>query len=637
MEERFFTERGESLNACMRDCYDTCAIEADLIEGNLRIRGSRKLPITAGFLCKKGERLSKWVFSNDRLKKPLVNRSGRFVEVSWKEAIETVANRFKWHLDRGASHEILLYQYAGDRGVVNYHFPMRLFHRIGATFIDHGICDRAGQEALREVYGTSVGLSPEEVENGSLLVYWGMNPVWTNLHGYVYMRKKGVEIWTVDVRMSETARKSEDYFIIKPGSDAIFALLIAKTMVEYGWYDEDFLKENAVGFEEFREYLKRLDYSLAEEVGISRERITNFARRFWERKGVIHIGYGFQRAVRGGQAVWAVSILPALAGRKSGFIYDMKVLRKDYAEGRFLRKSSVRFVPQMKVADEILSGKVETVFVYNANPLVSSQNIGRLKRAFEKAFVVVHDIFMTDTARQADVVFPASTFFERLDIADSYYHTYVILNQPIVKLYGMSNSDLARELADALSLNDRALYEADEEVIEKVLTDSGIDPEKLWKEKVVKGRKFESPVMTPSGKIELFSSRAFSRSIYPNLEAAEDQGSYVLITPTHELTITSQYYNLLDNGYPFIHVNPSDAKEKSLKGGEKVRIIGPGGEAIFKVKLDLNLPRGVVMACKGMWKSIEGFTINEVIGDEVQEQYGDASIFHGIRVRLEKL
>ncbi len=290
---------------CMRDCYDTCSIISEFKGGELRVRGNPQHPVTAGFLCPKGALLPRWFHSKDRLKSPLLRTgergSGEFREVSWEEAVKLVADKLRETIEQHGSESVLVYQYAGDRGVVNYAFPLRLFHHLNAAMLDYGICDRAGQEALKDVYGTAVGLDPEELGNQRLIVYWGLNAFWTNLHGFMLARRNNLEVWTVDVVRTETAKRSGRFFQIRPGTDVLLALGVAKVIIEEDIYDRAFVRENVYGFEEFKNYVKRLslDY-VSQETGLSIEKIEEFASEYVDKRGVIPIAYGFQRAFAGG-------------------------------------------------------------------------------------------------------------------------------------------------------------------------------------------------------------------------------------------------------------------------------------------------------------------------------------------------
>ncbi|NJE76132.1 molybdopterin-dependent oxidoreductase [Thermococcus sp. ES12] len=633
-------------SVCMRDCYDTCSMVGELRNGKLRVRGNPEHPVTAGFLCPKGALLPKWFHAEDRLKIPLIRTgergSGEFREVGWKEAIKLVAEKLRETIDEHGSESVLVYQYAGDRGVVNYAFPLRLFHYLNASTLDYGICDRAGQEALRDVYGTAVGMDPEKLRDQRLIVYWGINAFWTNLHGFMLAKRYGLEIWTVDVVRTETARRSQRFYQIKPDTDALFALAVAKVIVKEGLYDKAFVRENVYGFEEFKNYVKTLSLEyVSRETGLSVEMVESFARDFAEKRGVIHIGYGFQRSLAGGEAVRAISILPALVGHRFGFIYDMKTIDKSYAEGAFLRTKPARRIPQMKLAEYIERGEIKFLYIYNSNPLASLPNQNRLRRALVEndVFVVTHDIFLTDTALYSDVVLPANTFFERLDIADSYYHRYVALNEPVARLYGKSNSEMTRLLARELGIENPHLYESNEEVIEKILEINGLSWEELKAKGFVKVPERPRKWKTPSGKIEFYSQRAMERGLSPFPEYRKFEGKYPLrlLTPTHRMTITSQYHNTYNMIDPNLYINPSDAREMGIGDGDTVEVFNDYGKIKTKAKITEDVPPGVVLLYKAFWVKLLGWNANFLTSDDTLEKYGNGSAYHSTWVDVRKI
>ncbi|NJE61191.1 molybdopterin-dependent oxidoreductase [Thermococcus sp. 21S7] len=633
-------------SVCTRDCYDTCSILSEFRDGRLRVKGNPEHPITAGFLCPKGALLPKWFHAEDRLKKPLVRTgergSGKFRETDWDEAIGLVAKKLRETIEGHGSESVLVYQYAGDRGVVNYAFPLRLFHYLNTAMLDYGICDRAGQEALRDVYGTAVGMDPEGLKNQKLLVYWGINASWTNLHGFTLARKYGLEIWTVDVIRTETAKRSDRFFRIRPDTDVLFALGVAKVIIEEGLYEEAFVRGNVYGFEEFTNYVKTLslDY-VSRETGIGTDEIRTFAREFAEKRGVIHIGYGFQRSLAGGEAVRAIAILPALVGHRFGFIYDMKTIDKSYAEGAFLRTKPAKRIPQMKLAEYIERGEIKFLYVYNSNPLASLPNQNRLRKALleNDVFVVTHDIFLTDTALYSDVVLPANTFFERLDIADSYYHRYIALNEPVAGLHGKSNSEVTRLLAKALGIDNPHLYESDEEVIRKVLESNGISWEELKAGGFVRVPEKPRTWETPSGRIEFYSQRAVERGLSPFPEYRKFKGKYPLrlLTPTYRMTITSQYHNTYWMIDPNLYINPADAGWRGIEDGDTVEVFNGNGSIRTEARLTEDVPRGVVMLYKAFWARILGWNANFLAADETVEKYGNASAYHSTWVDVRKV
>lgn len=631
-------------NTCMRDCYDTCAIVTEIKNDKIKVRGNPNHPITGGFLCPKGAMLSKWVHSEERLRTPLIRTGERgknnFRESSWKEAINLIAQKLEETIRSYGSESVLVYQYAGDRGVINYAFPLRLFHYLNATFLDYGICDRAGQEALKDIYGTAIGLDPEKLREQELIVYWGINAFWTNLHGFMLAKRFGLQIWSVDVIKTETAKRSDKFFQIKPNTDVLFALGIAKLIIENELYDRDFVRKNVSGFEEFKEYVSKLDLDfISKETGLNRERIEEFAFEYAEKRGIIHIGYGFQRSLTGGEAVRAIGILPALVGHKFGFIYDMKTIDKSYAEGKFLRTKPLKRIPQMELAKHIENGEIKFLYIYNSNPLASLPNQNRLRKALKEndVFVVVHDIFLTDTALFADVVLPANTFFERLDIADSYYHRYVSLNEKVIEVAGKSNYEVTKLLAKALGIKHPYLYESEEEIIRKILEMNGLSFDELKEKGFIKVEEKERGYNTPSGKIEFYSQRALKRGLspFPQYKPIKGKGLQ-LLSPTYRFTVTSQYHNTYKIIDANLYMNPEDAEERGICDGDLVEVYNEFGSIRTKVKVTEDVQRGVVVLYKAFWTKLLGWNVNFLTTDEVNDDYGKASAYHSTWVEVRK-
>ncbi len=253
--------------------------------------------------------------------------------------------------------------------------------------------------------------------------------------------------------------------------------------------------------------------------------------------------------------------------------------------------------------------------------------------------MVTHDIFLTDTALYSDVVLPANTFFERLDIADSYYHRYVALNEPVERLYGKSNSEVTRLLAKALDINNPYLYESDEEVIRKILELNGLSWEELKNKGFIKVPEKPRTWETLSGKIEFYSQRAVERGLNPFPEYRKVEGKYPLrlLTPTYRMTITSQYHNTHGMIDPHVYMNPTDARERGILDGDTVEVFNEYGRVRTKVKLSEDVSHGVVLLYKAFWPSLLGWNANFLTTDETVEEYGNGSAYHSTWVEVGKI
>ena len=620
-------------NVCMRDCYDTCALLTEFDGESIEVRPNPENAVTANFLCPKGYHLGAWFLSGERLKNPLV-RSGQkpsssFVETNWDNAIGIVAKRIREVIHKHGPRAVLLHYYYGDRGLLNANFPHRLFNYLNASIVEDVICDRNGEEALTEMYGDPQGMDPEALSGEKLIVYWGINAAWTNMHGFALAKRLGLEIWAVDVLRSETVRRADRGIVIRPESDVLLALGIAKVMVEEGMYDADFVEKHVVGFESFRDYLRGLSMEfISSETGIGEGEIRKIAEEYWEKRGVIHIGYGFQRTLNGGEAVKAIAILPALAGKMRGFIYSNRILPRNYVRGEFLRREKGHAITQLELADAIEDGRVKFVFIYGTNPLATLPNQRKLRDAIlsSDVFIALHDVFLTDTALYSDVVLPANTFFERFDLADSYYHRYIAVNEKVTSLNGKSNVEVAKLLARALAQDNPYLYEDEESIAEHTLREIGLSLDELRRRKVIKVPLSTLKPTTESGKIEIRAP--------PRYERHEGQG-LKLISATYLYTISSQYHNTMRREDTRIHLNPEDARERGIKEGDRVRVHNELGEITTEAHLSEDIPRGIALMYKAFWHSLTGRDVNFLVSDASCERYRGTTM-HSTWVKVEK-
>ncbi len=634
-----------TFNVCMRDCYDTCALITEIRNGKMIVKANPQNRVTQNFLCPKGALLPNWVFSEKRIKMPLI-RTGQkpsleFKTSSWDEAISLIAKKMKDTMVKYDAKSILLYYYYGDRGFVNAHFPHRLFNYLNASIIEDTICDRAGEEALKDIYGSAQGMDPEELENEKLLIYWGINAAWTNMHGFYLAKRLGLEIWTVDVTKTQTAKKSHRFFMIKPETDVLFALGIAKIIVERKMYNSEFLKQHTIGFKEYKEYLNSLDLEYISKVtGIDMGDMDDFAKNYAQKKGVIHIGYGLQRTLNGGEAVRAISILPALVGKMRGFIYSNHLLPRDYVRGKKLRKKEGYKITHIELADYIEDGKIKFIFIYGTNPFATLPNQNKLRDAVlnNDVFIALHDLFLTDTALFSDVFLPANTFFERRDITDSYYHRYLAFNDKAISVAGKSNSEVARMLARALGMKEKVFYEGDDEIIEKVLRKMGISYKELQKKGVIKIPSSSYEPETKSGKIELKSSRAIKRGLceFPKYKPVEGNG-LKLISATYLFTISSQYHNTYGYEDPAIYINPEDAIVRGIKNGDMVRVFNSCGSVKTIARISNDIQKGVVLMYKAFWPMKLGWNVNYLTPTQMNEKYGKGNAVHSAWVEVEKI
>lgn len=575
---------------------------------------------------------------------------GKFRQISWDQALEEIAAEIRKSSADNGTDSILQYDYAGAMGTLQQHFPCRFFNAIGASRVTHAICSQAGEKALQIVYGSSLGMLPEEIEKCRLIVVWGMNPAWSTPHGYEMLKrahKHGAKIYVIDPVKTATTELGI-HLQINPTTDAAMALGCINHIIENKLYSEEFVQRNTVGFDRLTDISRKYDLNaMAKITGLRKRDMEDFIADYVSlRPSCIMIGYGLQRNRNGGEMVRSICILPALIGENRGFFYstDLADIDYDYLEGTQLLSRKKVDYNMVDLGRTLETGKIKLLFVYNSNPLATlpNQNLVRKGFARDDVFVVVHDLFMTDTADYADIVLPATSFFEHMDMGYSYFHQYTSLNERAIEPLGesKSNSDLFRALASRLKLTQKELYEDDEKILRTLLSkskvvDGNFDALKkkgFLKMKVPNRRTYE----TPSGKIELYSDAAAKEGLGPLPSHVEvlKKLPYQLLSPAHRLLVKSQYHPQRPEVKPVVYVNPEDAAEEGIETGSKVTLANELGEYTAEAEVSDIVPRGVMLSYSVLWpKMSEGNNVNFVTTDYVQK-YGGNSAFNSTFVRV---
>jgi anaerobic selenocysteine-containing dehydrogenase len=642
-------------NTCPRDCYDSCSIVTRVRDGKLHsIEANKKQPFTQGFLCPKGQNLMQYVYSKERVLYPLKRDGkkgeGKFKRISWDQALNEIADQIKTRSASYGTDSILQYDYAGTMGHIQRYFPSRFFNAIGASRITHTICSRAGDKALDIVYGSCLGMLPEEIEKCRLIVVWGMNPAWSSPHGFELIKKaqkRGAKVYVIDPIKTATAEIGI-HLQIKPTTDAAMALCCVNHIIENRLYPEEFVRNNTTGFEKLAEVSKKFDLNaMAKITGLVKRDIEDFIADYVSlRPNCIMMGYGMQRNRNGGEMIRAISVLPALIGENRGFFYstDLDDFDRQYLEGWGLTSRKKAYHNMVDFGRTLESGRIKMMFVYDSNPLATlpNQNLVRKGFAREDIFTVVHDLFMTDTADYADILLPATSFFEQFDIHTSYLHQYLSINEKAIEPLGeaKSNSDLFRSLASAMKLTAKELYEEDEKIAKTLISKSKAVEgtfEALKKKGFVKLRVPDRNVyITPTRKIELYSATAAAEGLGGLPAHVEVQGKlpYQLLTPVHKLLVRSQYHILHPELSPVVYVNKRDALEEGIEDGGTVTLSNEFGEWTVKSEISESVPPGVMLAYSALWpKLADGKNANFLTTDYVQK-YGGNSAFNSTFVRV---
>ena len=642
-------------NTCPRDCYDTCSIVTRVRNGKLHtIEANSKQPFTKGFLCPKAQGLTQYVYSKQRVLYPMKRDGpkgkGKFKRISWDQALQEIVDQIRERSAKYGTDSVLQFDYAGTMGQIQRFFPSRFFNAIGAARITHTICSRAGDKALGLVWGSSLGMLPEEIEKCRLIVIWGMNPAWSTPHGIDIIKKaqkNGAKLYVIDPLRTATAELGV-HLQIKPASDAAMALGCINHIVENRLYPEEFVKLNTTGFDRLVEISRKFDLnSMARITGLRTRDMEDFIADYVSlRPNCIMMGYGMQRHRNGGEMIRAISMLPALIGENRGFFYstDIDDFDRAYLEGTTLTSRKKVYYNMVDFGRTLETGKIKMMFVYNSNPLATLPNQGLVRKGFsrEDLFTVVHDLFMTDTADFADIVLPATTFFEHFDINTSYMHQYLSLNEKAIEPLGeaKSNSDLFRALAGAMRLTSRELFEEDEKIARTLMSKSKAVEgsfDDLKKKGFVRMKVPNRNVyQTPTRKIELFSSSAIAEGLggLPSHVEVEKKNPYQLLSPVHRLLVRSQYHEMHPEIQPVVYVNAKDAEAEEIENGGTVTLANEFGDWTVRAEVSPMVPRGIMVSYSVLWPKLSGGkNVNFLTTDFVQK-YGGNSAFNSTFVRV---
>ena len=633
--------------ACARDCYDTCRLLAEVSGGKLvRVRASNELT-TRGILCPKAIADPMRVYSHSRILYPYVKAVKGFRRVSWGEALSMVTSRLGELLNDPS--KILYLEYAGNIGLVTRYFSRRLWHYIRAVRTDYSICDAGGEEALKLTYGSTYGMLPKDYSRVKLFIFWGFNPVASAPHIFSLINEvrssKGASVVTIDIRDSETAKLSDVHVRIKPGSDGVLALGIANYLISEGKIDEEFIKKYVHGFREFSEHVSKYDLRTVEELtGVLKDEVIDLAEALYEsRPFCILMSYGLQRRVGGGEIVRSIAALPAILGVHRGFYYgnrDGLALDFKYIEGSHLGAPS-KVISMQKVGEHLARGDFKFVYIHLTNPAATLPNLSSVIEGLKRSdvFVVVHDTHWSDTAKVADVVLPAPTFYEKQDVVCGYWHNYIFLNEPVIEPLGesLSEAELMREIAGQLNLSPSVAPDYFT-VIRGAIGNEVFG--KLMKEKVAElPYKPLSEYQTPTGKIELYSTIAAAKGLSPlpnppgGEVLAEDE--YLLITSAHPSYMHTQFEDVYGDVPPDVMINDSDARNLGVSDGDVIELFNKLGRVHVRAKVSSDVPQGVLWIPRHA-RGLDGKRVSVLMSDDIEE-IGGGSVLNSTRVKIRKV
>jgi anaerobic selenocysteine-containing dehydrogenase len=715
--------------ACPHDCPDACGVLITVENGRAtRIQGDPAHPITRGFLCAKVAKYLDRVYSPDRVLYPMRrvmpkgsgdlrssappgpfdSAQGRlsraavptqavvaqaFERISWDEALDEITARFKQIISEFGSEAILPYSYGGTLGVLNgAAMDRRFFHRLGASQLARNICSAAGEAGLKSVIGIKLGTEPEQFRQSRYIIAWAANIHGNNVHLWPFIeeaRRQGAKLVVIDPYKTRTAKCADWYLPINPGTDAALALGMMHVIINENLHDADYVARYTVGFDQLRAKVQEYPPErVAEWTGISAPDIVQLAREYASTKpAVIRLNYGVQRSEGGGMATRAITMLPCITGTwkqvggglqlstSGAYQLNEEGLQRPDLMFKSLGRPA-RIVNMVELGDALntlADPPIQALLVYNSNPAAVCPNHNEVIRGLRRAdlFTVVHEQFFTDTTDYADIVLPATTFFEHKDLQKAYGHYFLQMSHQAIEPLGecRPNMELFRALAQRMGFEDDCFKESVEQMMDIALSSSN-----PWLREIGRERLEREPHMrlnfdgqlsgdrsqaflpfakgdfpTPSGKAELYSESLKALGLDPVVEfkpARESRhGTQSKAFPLELLArkadnfLNSSFSNLPSvremEELGLLEMNADDARARGIADGDTVRVFNRRGDILLKARVNGTVQTGVVSA-RLIWAKLSsgGKNINVLTSQKLSD-LGNSATFYSVLVEVE--
>ncbi len=673
-------------STCPHDCPSTCALEVERIDSHTigRVYGAQN-PYTAGVVCAKVARYAERVHHPDRLSQPLrrinaKSSAGEFEAISWDSALDLVADRFHKIIQQFGAEALWPYHYAGTMGLVQRDGIDRFRNCLGTSQQHSTFCTALADAGWIAGTGTKRGSDPRNIGHSDLIVVWGGNPVNTQvnlMHHISVARKKGAKLVVIDPYLTGTAKQADMHLMLQPGTDGALACAIMHVILQEGLTDPDYLEKYTDYSADFELHLSDKTPQWASSItGLPVEQIVEFARAYGAtRKSFIRLGYGFTRSRNGAVSMHAVTCLPALTGAwtqvgggalySNGAIYgiDQTLIR-----GLDQCQPGVRVLDQSRIGDVLLGNEADLqggppvmgMLVQNTNPAVVAPESIKVCQGLSRSdlFICVHEQFMTDTARYADVVLPATMFLEHDDLYQAGGHTHLQMTKKVIEPFAecLSNHEVLCGLADRLGVQHQGFTMSAWELCDDALARSGRpDAESLYAgrwhdcERGLGSHNFLDGFATDDKK---FHFKADWQKVGPNYAgmptypdqwgvidvAGDDYPLRLVAAPARQFlntTFTETESSRQREGKPVLLMHSDDMQKYQLHADQRIRLSSAQGSIVTRVKAFNGLQCGVVVM-ESIWPNSafeEGVGVNALVSAEPGFPNGGAT-FHDTAVHV---
>jgi len=665
--------------SCHHDCPDSCVWDVTVEDGRaVRLRGNSEHPTTQGQLCPKVNRFLDRVYHDDRILTPL-RRSGpkgsdQFEPVSWDEALSEIAERFTALIDTVGAESILQYSLDGTQGVIQKGIMAdRFFNTLGASDIRRDICGVTAWVGAADVSGVPFGIDPEDMRHSKTIILWGTNTHMTNRHLWPVIeeaRQAGATVIVIDPVRTSTAEKADQFLQIRPGTDVALVAALIAVFDRDGLLDPDWLSEHTTGWEQLRASAHARSLEEAAVItGISAEQIADLAHAYATNSpSAIRVLVGPEHREHGRSIMRAIALLPSVTGAwrevggglaRSTQVYFDTALNHPAAPEPPRRQFNMALLGDV-LLDAELDPPIRALVVHNTNPAVICPDQNRVLAGLERddLFTVVVEQFVTDTARYADFILPATTQIEHLDLGVAWGHMYLSLNQPAIAPRGeaLPNTEIFRRLSAAMDLTDPALSDDDETLIRQLLDSDhprleGITYERLktqtWARlNVEPGHRpyVDATPETPDRKLILgaLEYQPARESVDGDSELLARYPLNLMTRKQHAKFLNASYGNLAAHhpteGEPRLDMHRSDAEQRGITDGDEVTVYNQRGSLSLTVVISDALQPGVVTIPFGWWHRAnpKGRSVNVLTNPKPPPDGVGSPAFHDTLVQVER-
>lgn len=676
-------------SACPHDCPSTCALEVQVTaDGSIgRLRGNPLNDYTDGVICAKVAAYRERIHHPDRLIEPLRRTgkkgSGEFAPITWDEALDEIAERFRLAAETHGPETVWPYHFAGTMGLVQRDSIHRFRHAFGYSREEETICVTTSVTGWMAGCGAVWGADPREMADADLIFIWGCNPVSTQVnvmtHASRARKTRGAKIIVVDPYRTPTAEAADLHLPVRPGTDGALACAIMQVLFEEDFADWDYMRRYTDAPERLCDHLRTRTPEWAEAItGIGADLIRDVARLYGRTKrSYIRVGYGFTRSRNGSANMHAVSCLPAVTGhwqhKGGGALYSNRNLfnvDQTLIRALDLEDLSVRALDMSQIG-RVLLGEAESLrggppvtamLVQNTNPAeVAPETLKVLEGlSREDLFLCVHEQFMTRTAEFADIVLPATMFLEHDDLYQGGGHIYLQATRKVAEPPGQcrSNVDMINALATRLGSDYPAFRMTAWELVDQALRASGyVGADEAYERGAIDCTKpFEEAHFLggfghPDGKFrfspdwhalgDAYSAMPALPDHYEALDKATESCPYRLVAAPARRFLNTSFTETPTSrqkeGRPTAMIHPTDCADFGLVAGDRVRLGNALGSVVVHVAPFDGLQRGVVIV-EGIWPAAcfdEGVGINALISADRAHPNGGA-VFHDTAIWMKR-